>query len=84
MGQYAEEQPESNGHMAGYSNDLELGYEGAFEGDTPTPNHVVMHFSNLFIPQDAEISKARIKFNVSHQPSVHQPPVSFSGPLGLI
>ena len=29
MGQYAEEQPENNGHMAGYSNDLELGFEGA-------------------------------------------------------
>jgi hypothetical protein len=72
-GQYAEEQPQNNGHMAGYSNDLELGYEGAAEGDPVQPNHVVMRFSNIFVPAEAEISGARIKFNIDEVEPAHSP-----------
>ena len=72
-GQYAEEQPEHNGHMAGFSNDLELGYEGAAEGDDPIANHVVMRFSNVFIPAEAEVTNARIKFDVDEIEPAHTP-----------
>lgn len=72
-GQYAEEQPENDGHMGGYSNDLELGFEGAHEGDPIHANHVVMRFSNVFVPAEAEISGARIKFSVDEVEDSHLP-----------
>lgn len=72
-GQYAEEKPDNNGAVAGFSNDLELGFEGAHEDATITPNHVAMRFSNVFIPAEAEISSARIKFNVDEVEPSHLP-----------
>jgi hypothetical protein len=49
------------------------GYVGAHEGVTPTRNLVVMRFGNVYVPAEASISDARIKFDVDEVEEDHLP-----------